>query len=187
MLLHDRSALQDAVRQWVRPRSLSPAQQEEWAWLVHSRVLRPGTADILQAAQDEEWWVLPEELQGVLQLRRRGTVPKIHGLVVRTPGCGDGRRLVQAVLDAYGTVWVGAHPTAVGFYAKLGFVCTPDFPSTPSEVAMIRTQSGRGSSVTDASGTTPSRDGRVRHCASAAGAGPPCPAAAAAGADAAPG
>lgn len=84
-------------------------------------------ADILKAAKDKEWWVLPEELQGVLQLRHRGTVPKIHGLVVRTPGCGDG------------TVWVGAHSTAVGFYAKLGFVRTTDFPSTPSEVAMIRT------------------------------------------------
>lgn len=138
MLLHHRPALQEAVRHWVVPPSLSPAQQDEWAWLVHSRVLRPGTADILKAVPDEEWWVLPEELQGVLQLRCRGAVPKIHGLVVRTPGCGDGRRLVQAVLNVYGTVWVGAHPTAVGFYAKLGFVRTLDFPSTPSEVAMIR-------------------------------------------------
>lgn len=131
--------MQEAARRWVVPSSLSSAQQDEWSWLVHSRLLRPVTADILKAAQEEEWWVLPEELQGVLQLRRRGGVPKIHGVVVRTPGGGDGRRLVQAVLNVYGTVWVGAHPTAVGFYAKLGFRHTQDFPSTPSEVAMIRT------------------------------------------------
>ena len=130
--------MQEAARRWVVPSSLSSAQQDEWAWLVHSRLLRPVTADILKAAQEEEWWVLPEELQGVLQLRHRGTVPKIHGLVVRTPGCGDGRRLVQAVLNVYGTVWVGAHPTAVGFYAKLGFRHTTAFPSTASEVAMVR-------------------------------------------------
>ena len=64
-------------------------------------------------------------------------VPKIHGLVTRKPRQGDGGRLVQAVLRHHPTVCVGAHPTAVGFYRKLGSVQTADYPSTPSEVAMI--------------------------------------------------
>lgn len=137
MITRDVASLQQAVRAWTVPRGLSTAETAEWQWLVHSRVLRPGTADVLRQAADEEWWVLPT-LSGVLQLRLRGAVPKIHGLVVRAPRQGDGRRLVQAVLRRHPTVWVGAHPTAVGFYRKQGFRPTTAFPSTASEVAMVR-------------------------------------------------
>jgi GNAT superfamily N-acetyltransferase len=116
---------------------LSAAEVEEWRWLVHSRILRPNTADVLQQAADEEWWVLPG-MRAVLQLRLRNAIPKIHGLVVRTPRQGDGRRLVEAVLGCHPALWVGAHPTAVGFYHKLGFRHTTQFLTTPSEVALLR-------------------------------------------------
>ena len=63
-------------------------------------------------------------------------MPKIHGLVVREPGQGDGTRLVRAVQRAHPRVWVGAHPSAVQFYLKLGFVDDPSHPATPSEVPL---------------------------------------------------
>lgn len=136
MRTQDVAWVQRAARAWRLPSNLRADQQAEWQWLVHSRLLRPETADVAKQAADEEWWVLPD-VRGVLQLRRRGPVPKIHGLVVRAPRHGDGTRLVRAVLQQYPTVWVGAHPTAVEFYHKLGFSRTDAYPSTASEVAML--------------------------------------------------
>ena len=114
---------------------MSSAILEEWKWIRYSRILRPGTADILKRDPGEEWWVLPG-IRGVLQLRKGGDMPKIHGLVVREPGRGDGTRLVRAMLGAHPRVWVGAHPSAVQFYRKLGFVEDPSHPTTPSEVPL---------------------------------------------------
>jgi len=92
MLTRDVDGMQRAVRLWPVPRSLSAAEVEEWRLLVHSRIMRPDTADVLQQAADEEWWVLPD-MRAVLQLRLRDAIPKIHGLVVRTPRQG-GRQAV---------------------------------------------------------------------------------------------
>jgi len=97
MLTRDVDGMQRAVRLWPVPRSLSAAEVEEWRLLVHSRIMRPDTADVLQQAADEEWWVLPD-MRAVLQLRLRDAIPKIHGLVVRTPRQGDGRQLVAIVI-----------------------------------------------------------------------------------------
>ena len=98
MLTRDVDGMQRAVRLWPVPRSLSAAEVEEWRWLVHSRIMRPDTADVLQQAADEEGWVLPD-MRAVLQLRLRDAIPKIHGLVVvRTPRQGAGRQLVAIVI-----------------------------------------------------------------------------------------
>ena len=95
MISQDVKHIQSAVQAWGEPSHVPPAVLEEWKWIRYSRILRPHTADILQRDSGDELWVLPG-IRGVLQLRKRDGV-KIHGLVVREPGRGDGTRLVRAV------------------------------------------------------------------------------------------
>ena len=121
------------------------AVQEEWLWIRRSRVLSP-QSDLVQwirarrAGEEPRdlWWIAHDEatgdVEGVLQLRRPPEGPKIHGLVARRPGCGAGSLLVRHALERHPRAWVGAHPSAQGFYANLGFRPIPGARTKLSEI-----------------------------------------------------
>lgn len=129
------------------------AARGEWWWLRHSRLLSKDS-DLEQWIRDPErrtretWWVAHHEsgeILGVLQLRVGvgGSDAKIHGLVVRRPGGGAGSALVRRALAEHPQAWVGAHPSAKAFYAKLGFSPIPGAQIKPSEIPMRTIMCGK--------------------------------------------
>jgi len=144
---------------WTPPRGVSRAVLDEWKWILRSRVINKDS-DLLHWMHARErgrptrdqWWVARAggggAVEGVLQVRPRDAAgPKIHGLLARRPGGGAGTRLVRRALELYHRdrdrgrgrapgLWVGAHPAARGFYAKLGFRPVPGARTKPSEIPM---------------------------------------------------
>ena len=140
---------------WTPPRGVSRAVLDEWQWILRSRVTNKDS-DLLHwmharargRPTHDEWWVARAggggAVEGVLQVRPGDAAgPKIHGLLARRPGGGAGTRLVRRALALFHRdrgrdpgLWVGAHPAARGFYAKLGFRPVPGARTKPSEIPM---------------------------------------------------